>query len=274
MGLNAYDYDNGYGYEDDYETYNYDDEYGYGYKMDQDYGYDEPEYYGEYHQPTYKELKYEPKSRRGMGFHQHRDPHVGYLTGITVPNWHAYDLSVKHEQVAHLPTQPLDLDKDTLHALRSGVVPSAAGRPESESRYLETLVDRVLGTTEVVTKTAPTPEEVDEYARNFKSGTLQAARHDKAVQQNYHPEPYYQYQQPIKSYEPTYPYQQSYQPAYQQAYQQPAYQAYQQPAYQAYQEPAYQSYQQPSYQAYQQPAYQQSYQQPAYQQAYSHAGHY
>ena len=90
-GLNAYDYE--------HHDYGYGDDYGYGY------GYEAPEYEA----PTYEMPKYEAPyghmgdlghghgHGHGHAHEMHAKPHEGYLTGIVVPDWYQYDLSVKHE---------------------------------------------------------------------------------------------------------------------------------------------------------------------------------
>lgn len=94
------------------------------------------------------------------------EPHKEFLRGIVVPNWHSYDLSVKEEQVAHLPVDQM-LDEDTLHMLRTGLVPDVQEHHEESTRqYLNRLADTVLGTTEVVERITPTAEEVTTWARD------------------------------------------------------------------------------------------------------------
>ena len=72
---------------------------------------------------------------------------MGVSTTWTVPSW-----KVKEEDTAHLPDEPMSWASEALQKLMKGIPPSADEMPEQDTKsvnYLDNIIDKVLGTTEV-----------------------------------------------------------------------------------------------------------------------------
>ena len=79
-----------------------------------------------------------------------------------MPKWYQVDYSVKDYQTDHLPTAPVSYSEETLHYLKTGLVPEG-----TTVDYLKGLADTVEKP-EIVERQAPTLEDIRSYINGGK----------------------------------------------------------------------------------------------------------